>query len=205
MGFPGGASGKEPGCQCRRSIKHGFNPQVGKAPWRRAWQPTPVFLPGESHGQRSLASYSLQGHTESDMTQQLNHHCSPRLEESLSNYKDSAQPKERNEIIFKKEEGNSDTETREKMRRAETRVMSLHSTDCRHLVATSQACCHLDFGRLPSRLRGTEFPLFQATVLRYSVMAALGMACTTNSRILFFNSLQQRDRNESLSGVQRWK
>ena len=34
------------------------NPWVGKIPWRRAWQPTPVFLPGESHGQRSLAGYS---------------------------------------------------------------------------------------------------------------------------------------------------
>ena len=38
-------------------------------PWRRAWQPTPVFLPGESHGQRSLAGYSQWGHTESDMTE----------------------------------------------------------------------------------------------------------------------------------------
>ena len=37
----------------------GVNPWVGKIPYRRAWQPTPVFLPGESHGQRSLASYSL--------------------------------------------------------------------------------------------------------------------------------------------------
>ena len=36
-----------------------FNPWVGKIPWRRAWQPTAVFLPGESHGQRSLMGYSL--------------------------------------------------------------------------------------------------------------------------------------------------
>ena len=55
MGFPGGASGKEPICQCRRC---GFDPCIGKIPWRRAWQATPVFLPGESHGQRSLAGYS---------------------------------------------------------------------------------------------------------------------------------------------------
>ena len=41
--------------QCRRP---GFDPWVGKIPWRRAWQPTPVFLPGESHGQRSLEGYS---------------------------------------------------------------------------------------------------------------------------------------------------
>jgi len=37
---------------------NGFNPWVRKIPWRMAWQPTPVFLPGESHGQRSLAGYS---------------------------------------------------------------------------------------------------------------------------------------------------
>ena len=55
--FPGGANGKEP-CQCRRHKGHEFNPWVGKIPRRRAWQPTPVFLPGESHGQRSLAGYS---------------------------------------------------------------------------------------------------------------------------------------------------
>jgi len=42
---------------------------VGKIPWRRAWQPTPVFLPGESHEQRSLAGYSPQGHKESDTTE----------------------------------------------------------------------------------------------------------------------------------------
>ena len=44
----GGASGKEPGCQCRRPKRRGFDPCVGKIPWRRARQPTPVFLPGES-------------------------------------------------------------------------------------------------------------------------------------------------------------
>ena len=47
----------------------GFNPWVGKIPWRRAWQPTPVFSPGESHGQRSLAGASSLGHKESDMTE----------------------------------------------------------------------------------------------------------------------------------------
>jgi len=57
-GFPGGASGKEPACQCRRHKIHGFNYWVRKIPWRTAWQPTPVFLPGESHGQRSLVGYS---------------------------------------------------------------------------------------------------------------------------------------------------
>ena len=48
---------KEPSCQCRRQEMR-FNPWVEKMPWRRMWQPTPVFLPGESHGQRSLAGYS---------------------------------------------------------------------------------------------------------------------------------------------------
>ena len=46
-----------------------FNPWVGKVPWRRAWQPTPVFLLGESHGQRSLAGYSPWGHKELDTTE----------------------------------------------------------------------------------------------------------------------------------------
>ena len=58
MGFPGGASGKEPTRQCRRRERRGFNPWAGKILWRRAWQPTLVFLPGESQGQRSLVGYS---------------------------------------------------------------------------------------------------------------------------------------------------
>ena len=49
--------GKESTCQCRRCKRHGFDSWVGKIPWRRAWQPMPVFLPGESHGQRSLVGY----------------------------------------------------------------------------------------------------------------------------------------------------
>ena len=49
-----------------------FNPWVGKIPWRRNWQPTPVFLPGESHGQRSLEGYSPWD-PESDMTEPLTH------------------------------------------------------------------------------------------------------------------------------------
>ena len=40
-GFPGSPSGKEPTCQCRRRKRRGFDPWVGKIPWRRAWQPTP--------------------------------------------------------------------------------------------------------------------------------------------------------------------
>ena len=57
MGFPGGAAVKNlPAYLCRRHKRHRFNPWVGKTPWRREWQLTPVFLPGESHGQRSLAA-----------------------------------------------------------------------------------------------------------------------------------------------------
>ena len=59
--LPGWLGGKEPICQCRRC---GLDPWVGKIPWRRKWQPTPIFLPGKSHGQRSLAGYSPWGSKE---------------------------------------------------------------------------------------------------------------------------------------------
>ena len=58
LGFPGGTSDKESACQCRRNKRCEFHPRVRKIPWKRTWQPTPVFLPGESHGQRSLVGYS---------------------------------------------------------------------------------------------------------------------------------------------------
>ena len=45
-------------CQLRRHKRHGFDPWVRKNPWRRKWQPTPIFLPGESHGERNLAGFS---------------------------------------------------------------------------------------------------------------------------------------------------
>ena len=66
MGFPRWLSGKESACQRRRP---GFDPWVGKIPWRRPWQPTPVFWPGESQGQGSLVGCHLWGHTESDVTE----------------------------------------------------------------------------------------------------------------------------------------
>ena len=60
LGFPEGTSGEEAVCQCRRC---GSDPWVGKIPWGRAWQPTPVFLPGKPHGQRhGLMGCSPQGH-----------------------------------------------------------------------------------------------------------------------------------------------
>ena len=62
MGLPGGASGKGPAFQCRRHKKW-------EDPLSEGWQLTPVLLPGESHGQRSLAGYSPWGHKESDTTE----------------------------------------------------------------------------------------------------------------------------------------
>ena len=56
---------------CLQCGRPGFDPWVGKIPWRRKWQPTPVFLPGESHGRRSLEGYSPRGRKELDMTEQL--------------------------------------------------------------------------------------------------------------------------------------
>jgi len=73
LDFPGATSGKEPACQCKRHKRLRFDPWVGKIPWRRAWQPSPVSLPGESHEQRSLAGYSPWGHKESDMTEATYH------------------------------------------------------------------------------------------------------------------------------------
>ena len=67
-------SGKESTCQCRRCKRCEFNPWVRKIPWRRKWQPIPVFLSGKSHGQRSLAGYNPCGHKESDMTRHNHHH-----------------------------------------------------------------------------------------------------------------------------------
>ena len=64
----GGASGKEYTRQCRKCKTHRFNPWVGKIPWRRKWQPIPIFLLKESHGQSSLASYSPWGRKKSDTT-----------------------------------------------------------------------------------------------------------------------------------------
>ena len=68
-GFSGGGSGKEPACQCRRHNRCRLDPWVRKIPWRRAWQTTPVFFPGESHEQRDLVGYSPQGCKESGTTE----------------------------------------------------------------------------------------------------------------------------------------
>ena len=73
VGFPGAASDKEPGCQCRRRKRLRFDPWVRKIPWRREWEPTPVFLPGDSHGQRSLVNCRPWGRKELDTTERLTH------------------------------------------------------------------------------------------------------------------------------------
>ena len=70
--FAGGSMGKEFCFQCRRCV---FNPWVGKIPFRRAWQPTPLFLPEEFYGQRSLVVYSPWGCKESDRTAVTEHAC----------------------------------------------------------------------------------------------------------------------------------
>ena len=68
-GLPKWLSGKEFTCQSRRPR---FDPWVGKIPWSRKWQPTSVFLPGKSHGPRSLEGCSPWGRKELDMTERLN-------------------------------------------------------------------------------------------------------------------------------------
>ena len=68
VGFPGGG-------QCRRHERCRFDPWVREIAWRRAWQPTPVCLPEESHEQRSLVGYSPQGLMESDTTEVTQHAC----------------------------------------------------------------------------------------------------------------------------------
>ena len=61
--------GKESACQCRRYRRCGFNPWVKKILWSREWHLTPIVLPVESHGQKSMVGYSPWGHKESDMTE----------------------------------------------------------------------------------------------------------------------------------------
>ena len=69
LGFPGGWDGKESAHSEEDPGR--LSSWVRKIPWRREWQPTPIFLPGESHGQRNLAGYSPSGRKEWDTTEQL--------------------------------------------------------------------------------------------------------------------------------------
>ena len=70
-GLPWWSGGKDSACQCRRHKRCRFNPWVRKIPWSRKWQPSPVSLPGKSHGQRSLVGYSPWSHKELDMTEHM--------------------------------------------------------------------------------------------------------------------------------------
>ena len=69
MGFPGGSGVKNLPASTGRQRRHGFNPWIVKVTWRRKWQPTPIFLPGKSCGQRNLAGYSPQDCKELDTTE----------------------------------------------------------------------------------------------------------------------------------------
>ena len=68
--FPQWLSGKGSACRCRR---HGFDPRVGKSPWRRKWQPPPMFLPGELHGQRSLVRCRPWGQSQTQRSTEHKH------------------------------------------------------------------------------------------------------------------------------------
>ena len=72
LGFPGGSELRIH-LPCRRCRRLGFDPWVGKIPWRSSWQPTPVFSPEESHGQRSLMGCDPQGHREAGLTEVTEH------------------------------------------------------------------------------------------------------------------------------------
>ena len=87
LGFPGGSEVKASTCNATLPVcnpgRPGFDPSVGKIPWRWKWQPTPIFLPGESHGRRILVGYSPQGHKESDTTEQLHFNAGIPFYQSL--------------------------------------------------------------------------------------------------------------------------
>ena len=74
FGLPRWHNDKESSWQCWRCRRRGFDPWVGKIPWRRKWQLTPVFLPGKSHGERSLVGCSSWGCKKSDKTERLSRH-----------------------------------------------------------------------------------------------------------------------------------
>ena len=79
-----GLSQGSEGGVCRQSRRCKFSPWVGKIPWRRKWLPTPMFLPGEFHGQRSLVGYSPRGHKriEHNSLTKEQKHC---IQQNLSN------------------------------------------------------------------------------------------------------------------------
>ena len=83
QGFPGGLVVKNPPANAGDTRDTGSDPWVEKIPWRKKWQPSPVFLPGKSHGQRSLVGYCPLGHKESDKTKGLSTHTHIMLHQFL--------------------------------------------------------------------------------------------------------------------------
>ena len=84
MGFPGSASGKEPAANAGVAEDVGSIPGLGRFPWRRAWQSTPVFWPGKSHGQRNLEGYSPWSHIGHDLSDLALTHAVPVIRALLS-------------------------------------------------------------------------------------------------------------------------
>ena len=78
-GVLGSSSSKESTCQCKRHKRRRFDPWVGKIHWRRKWQPTPIFLSGESRGQRSLLQGTVHGVAKSQTWLKRQHTCMHRL------------------------------------------------------------------------------------------------------------------------------
>ena len=91
-GLPRWLSGKDPNCQRTISRRRGFNSWVGKILRRKKWLPTPVFLPGESHGQRNLAGYSPWGCKEVDVTERLGMHTAGALRKAAQEGSPSPRP-----------------------------------------------------------------------------------------------------------------
>ena len=81
----GGTSGKGPACQCSRPKRCRFDPWVGKIPWRRKWQPTPVFSPGEFHREGRLEGYSAWGRKSQTQLKRLSA-AQPSEQDSLSHF-----------------------------------------------------------------------------------------------------------------------
>ena len=79
LSFSGVSSDKESTCHWRRCKIHGFDPWVCKIPWRRKWQHTPVFLPGESRGQKNMAGHSPWSH------QRVGHNLATKQQQILLN------------------------------------------------------------------------------------------------------------------------
>ena len=77
--LPRWLSGEESSGQYKICSSCGFEPWVRKIPWRRTWQPTPVFLPGKSYGQKNLSGYSPWGHKDSDTSWELSIYTIPAM------------------------------------------------------------------------------------------------------------------------------